>query len=95
MTEHDSMTTMTTVPRRRRRRRMPPVATNRASERDARVARREPTNERTQVVAEDLLELLGKAVTCAILGNAGPQRSRILGTLSKDERVHNLEQLSQ
>ena len=42
------------------------------------------------VLADDLLELLGKAVTCSILGNAGPQRSRMLGTLYKDERSHSL-----
>mmetsp|Transcript_18330 Transcript_18330/g.24187 ORF Transcript_18330/g.24187 Transcript_18330/m.24187 type:complete len:403 (-) Transcript_18330:374-1582(-) len=46
------------------------------------------------VVQDDLLELLGKAVTCAVLGKAGPQRSRILGTLYKDERIHSLETLS-
>lgn len=34
-----------------------------------------------QVLQEDLLELLGKAVTCAILGKAGQQRSRVLGLL--------------
>jgi COP9 signalosome complex subunit 4 len=43
---------------------------------------------------EDLMELLGKSVTCAILGKAGPQRSRILGTLFKDERINSLETLS-
>lgn len=36
-----------------------------------------------QVLQEDLLELLGKAVTCAILGKAGQQRSRVLGLLIK------------
>jgi COP9 signalosome complex subunit 4 len=46
------------------------------------------------VVQEDLLELLGKAVTCAVLGKAGAQRSRVLGLLSKDERIHSLDQLS-
>jgi hypothetical protein len=35
------------------------------------------------VVAEDLLEFLGRAITCAILGKAGPQRSRVLGMLFK------------
>ena len=30
--------------------------------------------------------LLANAVTCAVLGSAGPQRSRILGLLSKDDR---------
>ena len=44
-----------------------------------------------QVNQDDLLELLGKAVTCAILAEAGPQRTRILGTLYKDERIHSLD----
>ncbi len=34
-----------------------------------------------QIVQDDLLELLGKAVTCAILGKAGQQRTRVLGLL--------------
>mmetsp|Transcript_992 Transcript_992/g.1093 ORF Transcript_992/g.1093 Transcript_992/m.1093 type:complete len:405 (+) Transcript_992:155-1369(+) len=42
---------------------------------------------------EDLLELLGKAVTCAVLGKAGPQRSRVLGLLYKDERIRSLDQI--
>jgi hypothetical protein len=29
------------------------------------------------------MELLGKAVTCAVLGKSGPQRSRVLGLLYK------------
>jgi hypothetical protein len=37
----------------------------------------------TQVNQEDLMELLGKAVTCAVLGKSGPQRSRVLGLLYK------------
>ena len=36
-----------------------------------------------QVLQEDLLELLGKAVTCAILGKSGQQRSRVLALLVK------------
>ncbi|KAJ0404056.1 hypothetical protein P43SY_004311 [Pythium insidiosum] len=44
-----------------------------------------------EVDPEDLLALLQKAVTCAILASAGPQRSRLLGTLYKDERVKNSE----
>lgn len=40
------------------------------------------------------MELLGKSVTCAILGKAGPQRSRILGTLFKDERINSLETMA-
>lgn len=42
---------------------------------------------------EDLLQLLGKAVTCAILAKAGAQRSRVLGLLYKDERLHSLDHL--
>lgn len=41
----------------------------------------------------DLLEFLGKAVTCAVLGKAGPQRSRVLGVLFKDERLRQLDYL--
>ena len=33
------------------------------------------------MVQNDLLELLGKAVTCALLGKSGPQRSRIISML--------------
>lgn len=45
-------------------------------------------------VAEgDLLELLGKAITCAVLGKAGPQRSRQMGVLLKDERVESLNRV--
>ncbi|CAM9827731.1 unnamed protein product, partial [Chrysoparadoxa australica] len=43
--------------------------------------------------AGDLLVLLGKAVTCAILSKAGPQRNRVLGTLMKDERLDDMEQI--
>jgi COP9 signalosome complex subunit 4 len=39
-----------------------------------------------QVQAGDLLDLLGMAVTCAILAEAGPQRTRILGTLYVERR---------
>lgn len=38
---------------------------------------------KVHVDQQDLLELLGRAITCAILGKAGPQRSRILGMLFK------------
>lgn len=44
-----------------------------------------------QVVEEDLMVLLKSAVTCAILAPAGPQRSRILALLCKDERIRNVE----
>jgi COP9 signalosome complex subunit 4 len=47
-----------------------------------------------QVDPDDLLALLEKAVTCAILASAGPQRSRLLGTLYKDERVKNSEHVA-
>merc|ERR1719188_2221689 len=39
----------------------------------------------------DLLQLLKCAVTCAILAPAGPQRSRILALLCKDERIRSVE----
>lgn len=39
----------------------------------------------------DLLQLLQCAVTCAILAPAGPQRSRILALLCKDERIRSVE----
>lgn len=35
------------------------------------------------MLQDDLLELLGKAVTCAILGKSGQQRSRVLALLVK------------
>jgi len=38
----------------------------------------------------DLTMSLKMAVTCAVLAPAGPQRSRMLGTLYKDERTHAL-----
>ncbi|KAF0720080.1 Aste57867_580 [Aphanomyces stellatus] len=44
-----------------------------------------------EVDPDDLLQLLSKAVTCAILAAAGPQRSRLLATLYKDERVKSSE----
>lgn len=44
-----------------------------------------------QVVESDLLQLLQCAVTCALLAPAGPQRSRILALLCKDERIRQVE----
>ncbi len=41
----------------------------------------------------DLLELLARAITCTILGKVGPQRSRILSMLHKDERLRSLERI--
>ena len=42
---------------------------------------------------EELLVLLGKSVTCAVLAKAGPKRTRMLATLSKDPRISSLETL--
>merc|ERR1719343_911343 len=44
-----------------------------------------------QINEGDLLQLLKCGVTCAILAPAGPQRSRILALLSKDERIRSVE----
>jgi len=45
------------------------------------------------VPQQEKLELLGNAVTCAVLGKAGPQRSRVLGLLYKDDRLKDLSAL--
>jgi hypothetical protein len=45
----------------------------------------------SNIVAEDLLQLLGKSVTCAILGKTGPQRTRMLGLLCNDSRLEQLD----
>ena len=42
------------------------------------------------IPSNEKLQLLGMAVTCAVLGRAGPQRSRILGLLYKDDRLKDL-----
>ena len=47
------------------------------------------------ISAEDLLAMLGRAVTCAILAPSGPQRHRILQHLYKDSRLHQLDSISQ
>jgi len=44
-----------------------------------------------QIFEADLLQLLKCGVTCAILAPAGPQRSRILALLCKDERIRSVE----
>merc|ERR1719436_1542406 len=44
-----------------------------------------------QICESDLLQLLKCAVSCAILAPAGPQRSRILALLCKDERIRSVE----
>lgn len=47
----------------------------------------------TAIVQGDLLALYGKAVTCAILGKAGQQRTRVLGLLFQDDRLSSLDLL--
>jgi len=48
--------------------------------------------ELSQIVADkERMDALGLAVTCAILAKAGPQRSRMLSNLYKDERSSKLE----
>lgn len=44
-----------------------------------------------KVAEEEQLEALTAAIVCAILAAAGPQRSRILSTLYKDERCAKLD----
>ncbi|KAI7881092.1 Cops4 protein [Lichtheimia hyalospora FSU 10163] len=44
----------------------------------------------TQIDESDRLRCLMSAVQCAVLAGAGPQRSRSLATLYKDERTHHL-----
>ena len=45
------------------------------------------------VSEDELLVLLGKSVTCAVLAKAGPPRTRILASLFKDPRISTLESL--
>lgn len=47
-----------------------------------------------QVGEDTLQEALSAAVTCCILAPAGPQRSRVLANLYKDERVSRLPSFS-
>jgi COP9 signalosome complex subunit 4 len=42
------------------------------------------------IAEEERLQSLTKALICTILASAGQQRSRMLGTLFKDERCQNL-----
>merc|ERR1712176_487794 len=44
-----------------------------------------------QICESDLLQLLKCAVTTAILAPAGPQRSRVLALLCKDERIRSVD----
>mmetsp|Transcript_9382 Transcript_9382/g.14483 ORF Transcript_9382/g.14483 Transcript_9382/m.14483 type:complete len:390 (-) Transcript_9382:184-1353(-) len=43
--------------------------------------------------ADDLLQLLGRAATCAILAPSSSQKQRVLGLLVKDERLPKLSSL--
>lgn len=45
--------------------------------------------------AEDLLAMLGRGATCAILAPSGPQRQRVLGHIYKDERLFQLDSIPQ
>ena len=45
---------------------------------------------RAKVAEEELAQALAAAITCTILAAAGPQRSRMLATLYKDERTASL-----
>ncbi|CAB9513371.1 signalosome complex subunit 4 [Seminavis robusta] len=40
---------------------------------------------------DDLLTMLGRAATCAILAPSGPQRHRVLGHIYKDKRLSQLD----
>ena len=51
---------------------------------------KEEAEESMHVVEDDVHQLLVCAVTCAVLAKAGPQRSRMLGTLYRDERVRRM-----
>ena len=41
--------------------------------------------------ADDLLHMLGRAVTCAILAPSGPQRQRVLTSIVNDPRLSSLD----
>jgi COP9 signalosome complex subunit 4 len=43
------------------------------------------------IEADDLLAMLGRAVTCAVLAPSGPQRARILQLIGQDGRLSQLE----
>lgn len=44
--------------------------------------------------ADDLLQMLGRAVTCAILIPSGPQRQRVIGSIVNDPRLSLLDSIS-
>ena len=43
--------------------------------------------------ADDLLHMLGRAVTCAILAPSGPQRQRVLTSIVNDPRLSSLDSI--
>jgi len=43
--------------------------------------------------SDELLHMLGRAATCAILAPSGPQRQRVLGQIYKDDRLSSLDQI--
>jgi COP9 signalosome complex subunit 4 len=45
------------------------------------------------IEADDLLNLLGRAGTCAILASSGPQRHRVLGHIFNDGRLFQLDSI--
>ena len=45
--------------------------------------------------ADDLLHMLGRAATCAVLAPSGPQRQRVLGHIFKDARLTQLDGLEE
>ena len=45
--------------------------------------------------ADDLLQMLGRAVTCAILAPSGPQRQRVLAAIANDTRLSLLDDISE
>lgn len=49
----------------------------------------------SEVDEEELVLLLGRAATCAILSPAGTQKQRILGLLYKDPRLSTLDSMDQ
>ncbi|BFZ62049.1 hypothetical protein YB2330_003128 [Saitoella coloradoensis] len=48
----------------------------------------------TEIADEERLHCLGASITCAVLAPAGPQRSRILSTLYKDDRSQQISTFS-
>jgi COP9 signalosome complex subunit 4 len=50
----------------------------------------------TDLIADDdLLQLLGRACTCAILAPSGPQRQRVLAHIANDERLGQLDAVAE